>query len=164
MLPLIVIKRIEVIRDLISSIYDSYAMSAVINIITRKIGKTLNASLRADITIPEPSNLCNRRQGGFYLADPLIDGMLGMKENALYSCSNEDKFIASYKKYLISNAGITFSFTPNKHNNFNLNFKNNEQQHDSTIGKTCAFTKRSSEDDNITYRHNNYALTNNGNY
>ncbi|MGP1924220.1 MAG: TonB-dependent receptor plug domain-containing protein [Arsenophonus sp. NEOnobi-MAG3] len=103
--PLVVIKRIEVIRDLISSIYDSYTMSGVINIITRKIGKTLNASLRADIIIPEPSNSGNRRQGGFYLADPLIDSMLGMKENALYSCRNEDKFIGSYKKYLITNAG-----------------------------------------------------------
>lgn len=162
--PLVAIERIEVVRGSMSSLHGSDAMGGVINIITRKIGKTWHGSLRADTTIAERSNSGNADQGSLYLAGPLIDGVLGMKANGLYSHRNEDKFVGGYKKQSMGNAGVAFSFTPDEQNNFDLDLKHDKQQRDSMIGKTRACTKPSCKDDNTTYRRNNYALTHNGNY
>lgn len=162
--PLPAIERIEVVRGPMSSLYGSDAMGGVINIITRKVGKEWHGSLRADTTINSHRDSGNQGQGSFYTSGPLIDGLLGLKLNGVYSHRGEDKFVGGFNKQKIGSIGTTLTFTPDEQNAFDFDFKHDEQERDSTIGKSRACTKRSCEDSNTKYRHNNYALTHNGAY
>ncbi|CAB5576510.1 ligand-gated channel protein [Providencia hangzhouensis] len=172
--PLPAIERIEVVRGPMSSLYGSDAMGGVINIITRKVGKKWNGSLRADTTINSHRDSGNEGQGSFYASGPLVDGLLGMKVNGIYSKRWEDKFVGGYNEQKIGAIGTTLTLTPDEFNTFDFDFKHDEQERNTTAGKSgnliCTKkvneipTKYRCEDSNVTYRKNNYALTHNGIY
>ncbi|WP_321146865.1 ligand-gated channel protein [Providencia alcalifaciens] len=172
--PLPAIERIEVVRGPMSSLYGSDAMGGVINIITRKVGKEWTTSLRADTTINSHRDSGNQGQGSFYTSGPLVDGLLGVKFNGLYSHRGEDKFEGGFNEQKIGAIGTTLTLTPDEFNTFDFDFKYDEQQRNGTAGKSKALmctTKVNGklvpvqcEDSNTTYRKNNYALTHNGVY
>lgn len=172
--PLPAIERIEVVRGPMSSLYGSDAMGGVINIITRKVGKEWNGSLRADTTINAHRDSGNEGQGSFYASGPLVDGLLGMKVNGIYSKRWEDKFVGGYNEQKVGAIGTTLTLTPDEFNTFDFDFKHDEQERNTTAGKSgnlmCTTGKGASkvtkrcEDSNVTYRKNNYAVTHNGIY
>ncbi|MTC59288.1 ligand-gated channel protein [Providencia rustigianii] len=157
--PLPAIERIEVVRGPMSSLYGSDAMGGVINIITRRVQQEWTTSLRADTTITEDKDSGNIGQGSFYTSGPLIDGLLGVKLNGLYSHRNEDKFVGGYNRQIMTNGGGTLSLTPDEKNSFDFDFKKDNQHRDSTVGKTA--TKKDSFN---KYELTHLALTHNGSY
>lgn len=172
--PLPAIERIEVVRGPMSSLYGSDAMGGVINIITRKVGKEWNGSLRADTTINSHRDSGNEGQGSFYASGPLVDGLLGMKVNGIYSKRWEDKFVGGFNEQKIGAVGTTLTLTPDEFNTFDFDFKHDEQERNTTAGKSgslmCTTGKgankvtKKCDDSNVTYRKNNYAVTHNGIY
>ncbi|MDE1478057.1 ligand-gated channel protein [Xenorhabdus bovienii] len=162
--PLASIERIEVVRGPMSSLYGSDAMGGVINIITRKVQKEWHTSLRADTTLTERKNSGNSYQTSAYAAGPLIDGLLGLKVNGLFSHRNEDKFIGGFREQEMRNGAATFSLTPDEQNTFEFEAGRYEQDRDSTIGKTRDCQPTSCKDDISRYKRNNYSITHNGVY
>ncbi|MBI6548199.1 ligand-gated channel protein [Xenorhabdus lircayensis] len=162
--PLAAIERVEVVRGPMSSLYGSDAMGGVINIITRKVQKEWHVSLRADTTLNERKNSGNSYQTSAYAAGPLIDGLLGLKVNGLFSHRNEDKFLGGFRKQEMRNGAATFSLTPNEQNSFDFEVGRYEQDRDSTIGKTRDCQPKSCQDDTSRYKRNNYSITHNGIY
>ncbi|MDC9621907.1 ligand-gated channel protein [Xenorhabdus sp. XENO-7] len=162
--PLASIERIEVVRGPMSSLYGSDAMGGVINIITRKVQKEWHTSLRADTTLTERKNSGNSYQTSAYAAGPLIDGLLGLKVNGLFSHRNEDKFLGGFREQEMRNGAATFSLTPDEQNTFEFEAGRYEQDRDSTIGKTRDCQPKSCKDDISRYKRNNYSITHNGVY
>ncbi|CDH05768.1 outer membrane pore protein, receptor for colicin I, requires TonB [Xenorhabdus bovienii str. oregonense] len=160
--PLAAIERIEVVRGPMSSLYGSDAMGGVINIITRKVQKEWHASLRADTTLTERKKSGNSYQTSVYAAGPLIDGLLGLKVNSLFSHRNEDKFAGGFNGQEMRNGAATFSLTPDEQNSFDFEIGHYEQDRDSHLGKS---RRTSASSDDITrYKRNNYSITHNGVY
>ncbi|MCG3470633.1 ligand-gated channel protein [Xenorhabdus bovienii] len=160
--PLASIERIEVVRGPMSSLYGSDAMGGVINIITRKVQKEWHASLRADTTLTERKKSGNSYQTSVYAAGPLIDGLLGLKVNSLFSHRNEDKFAGGFNGQEMRNGAATLSLTPDEQNSFDFEIGHYEQDRDSHLGKS---RRTSASSDDITrYKRNNYSITHNGVY
>ncbi|PHM33057.1 ligand-gated channel protein [Xenorhabdus innexi] len=162
--PLASIERVEVVRGPMSSLYGSDAMGGVINIITRKVHKNWNGSLRADTTLTERKKSGNSYQTSAYVAGPLIDGLLGLKATGLFSHRNEDKFVGGYKEQEMRNGSASLSLTPDEQNSVELEAGRYEQDRDSTIGKTRTCRKGVCKDDTSRYTRNNYSITHNGVY
>ncbi|WP_434524454.1 ligand-gated channel protein [Photorhabdus asymbiotica] len=168
--PLAAIERIEVVRGPMSSLYGSDAMGGVINVITRKVQKEWITSFRADTTLTESKNSGNSYQSSVYAAGPVIDGLLGLKINGLYSHRNEDKFVGGFKEQEMRNGSATFSLTPDDQNTFDFEAGRYEQDRDSTAGKTTKLLgcgKKKNEfckDSKNRYKRNNYSITHNGIY
>lgn len=136
--PLEAIERIEVVRGPMSSLYGSDAMGGVINIITRKVPRQWGGSLRADATVQEDSDSGNAYQGNFYLAGPLVQDLLGLSLNGIYSVREEDDILNGYNDH--TNRGVTarLSFTPDKRHDITLEAGSSRQHYVSTPGKTLA--------------------------
>ncbi|NHB91445.1 ligand-gated channel protein [Photorhabdus cinerea] len=168
--PLAAIERIEVVRGPMSSLYGSDAMGGVINVITRKVQKEWITSFRADTTLTESKNSGNSYQSSVYAAGPVIDGLLGLKVNGLYSHRNEDKFVGGFKEQEMRNGSATLSLTPDDQNTFDFEAGRYEQDRDSTAGKTtklfgCGKKKKEfCKDSRSRYKRNNYSITHNGIY
>ncbi|MDX7999602.1 ligand-gated channel protein [Xenorhabdus sp. Reich] len=162
--PLSAIERIEVVRGPMSSLYGSDAMGGVINVITRKTQKEWHVSLSADATLTESKNSGNSHQNSIYAAGPIIDGLLGLRVNGLYSHRNEDKFLGGFRKQEMRNGAVALSLTPDEENAFTFEAGRYEQDRDSTIGKTRDCTPKSCNDDTSRYKRNNYAITHQGVY
>ncbi|MDX7985754.1 ligand-gated channel protein [Xenorhabdus sp. 12] len=160
--PLAAIERIEVVRGPMSSLYGSDAMGGVINVITRKVQKEWHGSLRADTTLTEQKKSGNTYQTSAYVAGPLIDGLLGIKLNGLFSHRSEDKIPSGFKEQEIRNGTVTFSLTPDEQNSFDFEVGRNLQDSNSHIGKSRRVSAKS--DDINRYERNNYSISHNGIY
>ncbi|MBD2810372.1 ligand-gated channel protein [Xenorhabdus sp. Vera] len=162
--PLAAIERIEVVRGPMSSLYGSDAMGGVINVITRKAQKNWHVSVSADATLIESKKSGNSHQNSIYAAGPIIDGLLGLRVNGLYSHRNEDKFFGGFRKQEMRNGAMALSLTPDEKNAFIFEAGRYEQDRDSTIGKSRDCQPKSCKDDISRYKRNNYAITHQGVY
>ncbi|MFA3761602.1 ligand-gated channel protein [Yersinia sp. 2544 StPb PI] len=159
--PLAAIERIEVVRGPMSSLYGSDAMGGVINVITRKVGKEWQGTVRADATLQEDSDSGDIYQTNAYASGPLIDGLLGLKVSGLLSHRSEDKIIDGYNEQRMRNGAATFTLTPDDKNEFDFDIGHYVQDRNSTAGRSVALTGKSSD---VQYDRNNYAITHHGYY
>lgn len=136
--PLEAIDRIEVVRGPMSSLYGSEAMGGVINIITRKVARDWNGSLRLESTIQEDSKSGNINQGNFYLSGPLQDDLLGLEVWGQKSHRNEDKFINGFNKQDTTSGTVKLSLTPTRDHDIVAEFGKTRQERTSTPGKSSA--------------------------
>ena len=132
------IERIEVIRGPMSGLYGSDAMGGVINIITKKIASTWSGSVKLDTTVQENSDSGNIYQANAYISGPLIENLLGLKANGLFSQRQEDEITGGYKKQKMRAGGATLSLTPNDQHTIDLEYQRSIQNRDGTVGKTIA--------------------------
>lgn len=168
--PLESIERIEVIRGPMSSLYGSDAMGGVINVITKKVSNTKGwtGSVHGDATFQENSDSGDLFQTN--ASGPLIDGLLGAKVSGLLSRRAEDKILNGYNEQRLRNGGVTFNFTPDDKNDFDLDIARELQDRNSTPGmssaaETCrgnVCTPNSKSDSR--YEHTTYSLTHSGYY
>ncbi|MBP1016656.1 ligand-gated channel protein [Serratia fonticola] len=170
--PLQAIERIEVVRGPMSSLYGSDAMGGVINIITRKTSTTKDwvGSLQGDATIQEDRDSGDIYQTNAYASGPLIDGLLGLRVNGLFSHRGEDHFTNGFNEQRMRSGMAVFSLTPDEKNDFDFEIGRSLQDRNSTPGKSVALEncrkgvcKPNSSSDNL-YTRNNYSITHNGYY
>lgn len=170
--PLQAIERIEVVRGPMSSLYGSDAMGGVINIITRKTSTTKDwvGSLQGDATIQEDRDSGDIYQTNAYASGPLIDGLLGLRVNGLFSHRGEDHFTNGFNEQRVRSGTAVFSLTPDEKNDFDFEIGRSLQDRNSTPGKSVALKncrkgvcKPNSSSDNL-YTRNNYSITHNGYY
>lgn len=170
--PLQAIERIEVVRGPMSSLYGSDAMGGVINIITRKTSTTKDwvGSLQGDATIQEDRDSGDIYQTNAYASGPLIDGLLGLRVNGLFSHRGEDHFTNGFNEQRMRSGTAVFNLTPDEKNDFDFEIGRSLQDRNSTPGKSVALEncrkgvcKPNSSSDNL-YTRNNYSITHNGYY
>ncbi|MBC3217300.1 ligand-gated channel protein [Serratia fonticola] len=170
--PLQAIERIEVVRGPMSSLYGSDAMGGVINIITRKTSTTKDwvGSLQGDATIQEDRDSGDIYQTNAYASGPLIEGLLGLRVNGLFSHRGEDHFTNGFNEQRMRSGTAVFSLTPDEKNDFDFEIGRSLQDRNSTPGKSVALEncrkgvcKPNASSDNL-YTRNNYSITHNGYY
>jgi len=111
--PVSAIKRIEVIRGPMSSLYGSSALGGVINIITKKVTERWSGSVTVDGTVQEDRDAAGTEQARYYLSGPLVAERLGL---TLYGSSfrrGEDDFTGgyAYKRRVDNTARLAWQLT-----------------------------------------------------
>ncbi|MBP6115234.1 MAG: ligand-gated channel protein [Neisseriaceae bacterium] len=169
--PIEAIQRIEVIRGPMSALYGSDAMGGVINIITKKTTQgEWRTSIKTDLTIQENSDSGNQYQANVFTTGPIIPGLLGMRASGLISQRDEDKFLNGYSEQKMRSGNVTFTLTPDEHNDIDFDFSSSIQDRNSTPGKTDAIESCSkgkctpNSNSDSKYKRTQYALTHTGRY
>lgn len=165
--PISMIERIEVIRGPMSSLYGSEAMGGVINIITRRGGDEWTGSISTEYTGAMNDVSSDAQQADFYLAGPLIKGLLGAQFTGTYVGTDESDYIgggdaaASMPESTRKQGGAEFYLTPDEHNRFSLGYTASELKYSHTPGKSIA-----ADADPSTYRYEKdvYVFSHDGNY
>ncbi len=165
--PISMIERIEVIRGPMSSLYGSEAMGGVINIITRRGGDEWAGSISTEYTGAMNDISSDSQQADFYLAGPIIQGLLGAQFTGTYVGTDESDYIgggdaaASMPESTRKQGGAEFYLTPNEQNRFSLGYTASELKYTHTPGKSIA-----ADADPSTYRYEKdvYVFSHDGNY
>lgn len=149
--PMSAIERIEVIRGPMSTLYGSDAMGGVINIITRKVGRTWTGSATVETTLQQESQFGNTYGGNVYLSGPLRQDVLGLSvrgsvlrrqesdisyEN-LSSPTGETTPVMGQNpvKYTNRSGGLRFALTPTKDHDILLDIDQQRQTYDNGTGQ-----------------------------
>ena len=165
--PISMIERIEVIRGPMSSLYGSEAMGGVINIIPRRGGDEWAGSISTEYTGAMNDISSDSQQADFYLAGPIIQGLLGAQFTGTYVGTDESDYIgggdaaASMPESTRKQGGAEFYLTPNEQNRFSLGYTASELKYTHTPGKSIA-----ADADPSTYRYEKdvYVFSHDGNY
>ena len=89
------IERIEVVRGPMSSLYGSDAIGGVVNIITRKVGKTWQGSVKQELVVAEDSEAGDAMLTNFSLRGPLVADTLGIALSGGYDKRKADEGVNS---------------------------------------------------------------------
>jgi len=137
-IPVDAIERIEVVRGPMSSLYGSDALGGVVNIITRKVGKSWHGSVTADTTIQEHRDRGDTYNGQFFTSGPLIDDVLGVKVyGSLAKREKDDQQPTStgetprIEGFTSRDANVEFNWTPNENHDIDFAYGRDRQDRDS---------------------------------
>lgn len=137
-IPVDAIERIEVVRGPMSSLYGSDALGGVVNIITRKVGKSWHGSVTADTTIQEHRDRGDTYNGQFFTSGPLIDDVLGVKVyGSLSKREKDDQQPTStgetprIEGFTSRDASVEFNWTPNENHDIDFAYGRDRQDRDS---------------------------------
>jgi len=132
------IERIEVVRGPMSSLYGSDAIGGVVNIITRKTGKTWRGSAKVDVVAPQASEAGNGSSASVSVSGPLVPDVLGLRVSAArdkrqadgaVNASGQDGFQLIQNEML--NAQLTW--TPDKNHEVTLGLDSSRRNHDGFV-------------------------------
>lgn len=137
-IPVDAIERIEVVRGPMSSLYGSDALGGVVNIITRKVGKSWHGTFTADTTVQEHRDRGDTWNGQFFTSGPLIDDVLGVKVSGNLAKREKDAQQQSstgetprIEGFTNRNANVEFNWTPNQDHDFDFAYGRDRQDRDS---------------------------------
>jgi len=137
-IPVDAIERIEVVRGPMSSLYGSDALGGVVNIITRKVGKSWHGTFTADSTVQEHRDRGDTWNGQFFTSGPLIDDVLGVKVSGNLAKREKDAQQQSstgetprIEGFTNRNANVEFNWTPNQDHDFDFAYGRDRQDRDS---------------------------------
>lgn len=137
-IPVDAIERIEVVRGPMSSLYGSDALGGVVNIITRKVGKSWHGTFTADTTVQEHRDRGDTWNGQFFTSGPLIDDVLGVKVSGNLAKREKDAQQQSntgetprIEGFTNRNANVEFNWTPNQDHDFDFAYGHDRQDRDS---------------------------------
>ncbi|WP_312558788.1 catecholate siderophore receptor CirA [Atlantibacter hermannii] len=137
-IPVDAIERIEVVRGPMSSLYGSDALGGVVNIITRKVGKSWHGTFTADTTVQEHRDRGDTWNGQFFTSGPLIDDVLGVKVSGNLAKREKDAQQQSstgetprIEGFTNCNANVEFNWTPNQDHDFDFAYGRDRQDRDS---------------------------------
>ncbi len=137
-IPVDAIERIEVVRGPMSSLYGSDALGGVVNIITRKVGKSWHGSVTAETTIQEHRDRGDTYNGQFFTSGPLIDDVLGVKVyGSLAKREKDDQQPTStgetprIEGFTSRDANVEFNWTPNENHDIDFAYGRDRQDRDS---------------------------------
>jgi len=165
--PVSAIERIEVVRGPMSSLYGSEAMGGVINIITRKVPKEWNASVRVEGTAQDASHSGNMFQQQAYLGGALVDDVLGVQLYGQRSHRSEDTFEKGFSNQETTSGTAKFNLVLNPNHDVALELGRTQQKRISHAGRTSSSTKRNGDPaghNRSTYDKDTFALTHNGRF
>lgn len=140
--PTAEIERIEVVRGPMSSLYGSDAIGGVVNIITRRIGKTWRGSLKLDTVQPENDASGETRSASVSASGPLIADVLGLRVTSSYDKRQRDSGlnapvngVAQPGFPLIANRalGAALSWTPASGHDVKLGHDTSRRDHGGTV-------------------------------
>lgn len=141
------IERIEIVRGPMSSLYGSDAIGGVVNVITRKVGKTWRGSLRADAVFQEKHEAGDMRGISLSASGPLIPDVLGMRFTAGYDKRDADDDVnprvggtaqPGFQKIRNRYANGQLTWTPLAGHEFRLGYDTSERDHNGFIMKRDA--------------------------
>lgn len=88
--PVSEIERIEVVRGPMSSLYGSDAIGGVVNVITRKVGKTWRVSAKTDLVKQEDNEAGDSHLVSVSASGPLVPDVLGLRLTASHDHRDQD--------------------------------------------------------------------------
>lgn len=141
--PVSAIKRIEVIRGPMSTLYGSSALGGVINIITKPVADEWNGTIDAGTVIQEDPDSGNVYQTNFRISGPLIEDVLGLRLNAGIYQRKEDSFEGGYPDYLRRNIDLGLDWVINDSNQLTFEAGFGRQDTETTAGNVASWSNRS---------------------
>lgn len=135
--PVSAIKRIEVIRGPMSTLYGSAALGGVINIITKPVAEQWHGAFSASTTLQEDPDSGDYQQANVRISGPLIEDVLGLSFNATGFTREEDNIPGGYADYLRRNANIKLNWAVNDNNELTFGFGLGRQDSASTLGQSA---------------------------
>ncbi|NIF31009.1 catecholate siderophore receptor CirA [Enterobacter sp. Cy-643] len=140
-IPADAIERIEVVRGPMSSLYGSDALGGVVNIITRKVGKTWHGTFTVDSTVQEHRDRGDTWNGNFFTSGPLIDDVLGVKvygslgkrqkDGQQASTTNASGLTPQIEGFTSRNASTEFAWTPAENQDVTVGYGFDRQDRES---------------------------------
>ncbi|MEH2920128.1 catecholate siderophore receptor CirA [Samsonia erythrinae] len=140
-IPVDAIERIEVVRGPMSSLYGSDALGGVVNIITRKVGKSWRGTVSVDATVQEHRDRGDSYNSSFFTSGPLIDDVLGVKvygnvgkrekDDAQPSSTAQSGTAGRIEGHTNRNANIEFALVPAENQDMTFGYGYDRQDRDS---------------------------------
>jgi outer membrane receptor for ferrienterochelin and colicins len=136
--PVAMIERIEVVRGPMSSLYGSDAMGGVVNVITRRVGKTWTGGLRANGTAQTADAFGDYWDANIYASGPLIQDKVGLQLSGSMNRRKEDDILTASPQRKDNSASAKLGWTLSPRHDVLFEAAYYDQKAYQTAGRTAA--------------------------